>query len=113
MIVVVSAGNEGNKPWQNVTPPSDARNVLAIGAVGTDSLIASFSSRGHMEDGRIKPDLVSVGKGTVTIGQEGQIGFTNGTSLLISISGRTDCVALVGKPGTASWRIDKNHQKII
>ncbi len=62
MIVVVSAGNEGNKPWQNVTPPSDARNVLAIGAVGTDSLIASFSSRGHMEDGRIKPDLVSVGK---------------------------------------------------
>ncbi len=81
MIVVVSAGNEGNKPWQNVTPPSDARNVLAIGAVGTDSLIASFSSRGHMEDGRIKPDLVSVGKGTVTIGQEGQIGFTNGTSL--------------------------------
>lgn len=81
MIVVVSAGNEGNKPWQNVTPPSDARNVLAVGAVGTDSLIASFSSRGLMEDGRIKPDLVSVGKGTVTIGQEGQIGFTNGTSL--------------------------------
>ena len=81
MIVVVSAGNEGNKPWQNVTPPSDARNVLAIGAVGTDSLIASFSSHGFMEDGRMKPDLVSVGKGTVTIGQDGQIGYTNGTSL--------------------------------
>jgi subtilisin family serine protease len=81
MILVVSAGNEGNKPWQKTTPPGDAKNVLAIGAVGTDSLIASFSSRGLMEDGRVKPDLVSVGKNTVTIGQKGAIGITNGTSL--------------------------------
>lgn len=81
MLIVVSAGNEGNKPWQKTTPPGDAKNVLTVGAVGTDSLIASFSSYGLMEDGRIKPDLVSVGKGTVTLGQEGQIGHTNGTSL--------------------------------
>lgn len=81
MIVVVSAGNEGNKEWQKSTPPGDAKNVLAVGAVGTDSIIASFSSRGPMADGRVKPDLVSVGRGTVTIGQDGQIGFTNGTSL--------------------------------
>jgi len=81
MLVVVSAGNEGNKPWQKSTPPGDARNVLAGGAVGTDSLIASFSSRGPMADGRLKPDLVSVGRGTITIGQEGLIGMTNGTSL--------------------------------
>ncbi len=81
MLIVVSAGNEGNKPWQKITPPGDARHVLAVGAVGTDSVIASFSSHGLMEDGRVKPDLVSVGKGTITIGQEGLIGFTNGTSL--------------------------------
>lgn len=81
MLIVVSAGNEGNKPWQKTTPPGDAKNVLTVGAVGTDSLIASFSSYGLMVDGRIKPDLVSVGKGTVTLGQEGQIGHTNGTSL--------------------------------
>jgi len=81
MLVVVSAGNEGNKPWQKSTPPGDARNVLAVGAVGTDSLIASFSSRGQMADGRLKPDLVSVGNATITIGQEGSIGMTNGTSL--------------------------------
>lgn len=81
MVLVVSAGNEGNKPWQKSTPPGDARNVLAVGAVGTDSIIASFSSRGFMEDGRIKPDLVSVGKGTVTVGHDGSFGRTNGTSL--------------------------------
>ncbi len=52
-----------------------------MGAVGTDSIIASFSSHGLTADNRIKPDLVSVGKETVTIGRDGAIGHTNGTSL--------------------------------
>lgn len=81
MLMVVSAGNEGNKVWGKVTPPADARNVLAIGAAGSDSIIASFSSRGMTADGRIKPDLVSVGLETITIGHDGLIGNTNGTSL--------------------------------
>src|SRR5690554_6918848 len=81
LLIVVSAGNEGNKTWQKSTPPGDAKNVVAVGAVGTDSLIASFSSHGYMADGRIKPDLVSVGRATVTIGRDGSIGNTNGTSL--------------------------------
>jgi subtilisin family serine protease len=81
MLIVVSAGNEGNKQWQKTTPPGDGKNVLAVGAVGTDSIIASFSSHGIMADGRIKPDLVSVGSQTITIGKDGSIGRTNGTSL--------------------------------
>jgi subtilisin family serine protease len=81
MILVISMGNEGNKPWKYMTPPADARNVLSIGAIGVDSTIASFSSLGPTYDLRIKPDLLSVGKNTVTIGQEGLIGSTNGTSL--------------------------------
>lgn len=81
MLIVVSAGNEGNKSWQKITPPADARDVVSVGAVGTDSVIASFSSHGLTADNRIKPDLVSVGSGTITIGQEGAIGHTNGTSL--------------------------------
>ena len=81
MLVVVSAGNEGNKDWQKITPPGDALNVVTVGAVGIDSLIASFSSHGHAADGRVKPDLVSVGRATITVGQNGLIGMTNGTSL--------------------------------
>ena len=81
MLIVVSAGNEGNKQWQKSTPPGDAKNVIAVGAVGTDSLIASFSSHGIMADGRVKPDLVSVGKHAITISEDGTIGKTNGTSL--------------------------------
>lgn len=81
MLMVVSAGNEGNKLWQKITPPADAKNVLAVGAVGADSIIASFSSHGLTADGRIKPDLVSVGRETVTIGRDGAVGQTSGTSL--------------------------------
>lgn len=81
MLIVVSAGNEGNKSWQKITPPADALHVLAVGAVGIDSIIAPFSSHGLTADGRIKPDLVSVGNQTVTIGFDGAIGNTNGTSL--------------------------------
>lgn len=81
LLMVVSAGNEGNKEWRKITPPADARNVLAIGAVGTDSVIASFSSHGLTADRRVKPDLVSVGRGTITIGRDGAVGQTSGTSL--------------------------------
>ncbi|MDR0421868.1 MAG: S8 family serine peptidase [Proteiniphilum sp.] len=81
LLIVVSAGNEGGKPWRKITPPADAKNVLAVGAAGTDSIIASFSSQGLTADGRIKPDLVSVGRGTVIIGQDGSIGRAYGTSL--------------------------------
>src|SRR5690606_348527 len=48
MLIIVSGGNEGNKQWQKSTPPGDAKNVIAVGAVGTDSLIAPFSSHGVM-----------------------------------------------------------------
>ncbi|MDO5523213.1 MAG: S8 family serine peptidase, partial [Bacteroidia bacterium] len=81
MILVTSAGNEGNKPWQKISTPADAKNALTVGAVGTDSVIASFSSKGYTADNRVKPDVVSVGRGTITIGYNGLVDFTNGTSL--------------------------------
>ena len=64
-----------------INSPERCEECAAVGAVGVDSVIASFSSRGQMADGRVKPDLVSVGRGTVTIGQNGLVSFTNGTSL--------------------------------
>lgn len=81
MLVIGSAGNERKKNWRKITVPADAENLLAIGAIRIDSLIAPFSSTGPTADGRIKPDLVSVGSGTITIGSDGAIGMTNGTSL--------------------------------
>ena len=80
MLLVVSAGNMGNTAWQTVTPPADAHNVLAVGAVGTDGELAAFSSRGFTADGRIRPDVVSVGRSTIVLRQCGVVGTGYGTS---------------------------------
>ena len=80
ILLVCSAGNEGNKPWGKITVPSDAFHALTVGAVLNDSTIAKFSSLGPTADGRIKPDLVSSGVGVATINQNGVVGWSNGTS---------------------------------
>ncbi len=80
MIVVTSAGNEGNKAWQKISVPGDAAKAFTVGAVDADGNIASFSSKGFTADNRLKPDVVSVGRGTITVGQSGMVGHANGTS---------------------------------
>jgi len=64
IILCNSAGNEGAKPWYRLTAPSDALNIFCVGAVDSTGNIASFSSRGPSFDGRVKPELVAMGKST-------------------------------------------------
>lgn len=70
-ILVFSGGNAGPGP-QTVASPAVAKNVIAVGAsqssrqnflthMGGPEMVASFSSRGPSQDGRIKPDLVAPG----------------------------------------------------
>jgi subtilisin family serine protease len=80
MLVVVSAGNEGDDPWQTVAAPADADSVLSVGAVDRDGLYATFSSRGPTADGRIKPEVVAQGRGTVLSAASGNTVSSNGTS---------------------------------
>ncbi|RRB07504.1 S8 family serine peptidase [Larkinella rosea] len=80
ILVVVSAGNEGNDPWHYIGAPADAAPVLSIGAVDRNGIRAPFSSFGPTADGRIKPDLVAQGAGTVLGSPGGSISAGNGTS---------------------------------
>lgn len=61
MIVVVSAGNEGNSSWKYITSPGDAKGVLTVGSVTSGYNKSSFSSVGPTADGRIKPDVCAMG----------------------------------------------------
>lgn len=79
ILVVNSAGNYGPNE-STLTSPSDAKGILAIGAVNKELEVSSFSSRGPTGDGRLKPDLAAFGEGTVLIRSNGEIGFSNGTS---------------------------------
>ncbi|MGC8803450.1 MAG: S8 family serine peptidase [Bacteroidales bacterium] len=62
MLVVVSAGNEGNDEWHYIGAPADARGILAVGAIDEWGMRAPFSSVGPASDGRIKPEIMAMGR---------------------------------------------------
>lgn len=82
IVVVASAGNDGNKPepFNHVGVPAEATNVLAIGAVTSTEVYATFSSIGPSFDGRIKPDVMAQGQNSVLSNTNGDIVTASGTS---------------------------------
>ncbi|MDR0547058.1 MAG: S8 family peptidase [Dysgonamonadaceae bacterium] len=62
LVVLLAAGNEGRDSWQKSCIPSDAHNILTVGAVKPDSTYAAFSSWGRLADNRIKPDVMAQGQ---------------------------------------------------
>ncbi len=81
ILVVSSAGNEGNGQWKKVGVPADAEDILTIGAVNIQGERARFSSFGPSTDGRIKPDVASLGqRSAVAHKSKYQVYAANGTS---------------------------------
>lgn len=81
IICVASAGNSGGNALDpHIAVPADAINVLAIGAVKSDEVYASFSSIGPSFDGRIKPDIMAQGQSAVVATVAGTVGTASGTS---------------------------------
>lgn len=74
LVVVVSAGNNGNSDSGILYPPANDPFVITVGAVddkGTASIaddkVASFSAYGITNDAVAKPDLVAPGKHIVSL----------------------------------------------
>ncbi len=80
ILVVSSAGNEGNGSWHYITAPCDADSILCVGAVNFQDDRANFSSVGPTSDGRIKPDVMALGTGVTVIGTAGNVSYSSGTS---------------------------------
>lgn len=57
-----------------------AKNLLTVGAVGNTDANASFSSRGPVDDGRLKPELVAYGAGRFSTIDNHQYASNSGTS---------------------------------
>ena len=66
---VFAAGNDGTLSCSPYLPGfrtvlsgyQSSKNVLTVGSTKKDKLISSFSSRGPVKDGRIKPEVTAVG----------------------------------------------------
>ncbi len=81
ILVVTSAGNEGNDSWKYITAPGDADSVLTIGATTYSGYVTSFSSRGPTSDGRIKPDVTAQGSFSWVLGRREGVTVSSGTSI--------------------------------
>jgi serine protease AprX len=87
MILIVSAGNEGNGSWKHVNVPADSKYVLSIGATDLAGQKAGFSSFGPTADGRVKPDVSAPGSSIVVPAINGyKISFGSGTSFAAPIT---------------------------
>ena len=80
IMVVNSAGNEGNADWQFVGAPADADFIISVGATNRKGEKAGFSSFGPTYDKRIKPTLSAQGSPATVAKDNGNIGSNYGTS---------------------------------
>ena len=80
ILVVNSAGNEGNSSWHYISAPADGDSVLCIGAVNENKVIASFSSRGPNSAGHLKPNVCGNGANIYVASSDNEILKGNGTS---------------------------------
>jgi hypothetical protein len=99
IVVANSAGNEGPLA-PSLNAPADARNILTVGAVDMNGLIANFSSRGPTADGRLKPEVVARGVYAAIASSRAvdAFGHSNGTSFSCPLVAGCAAVLLSAHP---------------
>ena len=97
ILVVNSAGNEGNKAWRYISAPADVDSVASIGATTLNKTIAAFSSVGPNAVGQLKPDLAAVGSGTV-------VGNGTGTGSATTSNGTSFSAPQIAGLATILWQ---------
>ncbi len=80
LLVVIAAGNEYNKSWVKIGFPADAHGCMTVGSVNADGKHSSFSSCGYTTDGRVKPDVMSMGGSAYAISDGNSLKCASGTS---------------------------------
>jgi serine protease AprX len=80
IILVNSAGNDGDNDWKKITIPADADHILTVGALSASGVNASFSSVGPSADGRVKPEIMAMGNPAYVIKGNGLVSMGSGTS---------------------------------
>lgn len=92
LIISVAAGNNGIGAG-TLASPCDADSILCVGAISYDSTRAWFSSEGPTFDGRIKPEVVTIGRQCFYIRTDDSVRNGNGTSFATPLfSGLVACL---------------------
>ena len=81
MLVVASAGNEGNTSWRHILTPGDADSALTCGSVDINKVIAITSGRGPNAADILKPDVCMMGAPGIVFNTSGTTSSVGGTSI--------------------------------
>lgn len=106
MVVCTSMGNSGPRPTTMGTP-ADAEGNVTVGAVDSLGLVTRFSSRGPTADGRIKPNVLALGR-HVTVAKPytwDGYGLANGTSFSCPLAAGAIALLVQAHPDWSSWDI--------
>lgn len=99
-----AAGNEnsGIAPEGSIDAPANYLNAFAIGSIKRDYNITNFSKRGpspfDVTGKIIKPDVAVLGDEILTIGRNGNIGYSNGTSFSCALVSGVGALLLSANP---------------
>ncbi len=106
VVVVNSMGNEGNKVG-SIVAPADADSIISAGAVNLFGTLASFSSVGPTNDGRIKPDVVAPGVSiyVASTAASNAYGRASGTSFSCPLTAGVAALVLSAHPEFTSIQV--------
>jgi serine protease AprX len=80
IIVVNSAGNEGNNSWNHLVTPADADSIISVGAVDAAGNTVGFSSPGPNAKNTLKPEVSARGSQTTVAISNPNASSSSGTS---------------------------------
>jgi subtilisin family serine protease len=83
--LTIGRGNDvprpADGPYCSIDVTGSAKNVITVGAVNNKGRMTSFSSWGPTRDGRIKPEVCTVGTGVLSTLPDGTYASWSGTSM--------------------------------
>ncbi len=106
IIAVMAAGNDGDeyrhdsayREWALIKGGSNAKNVITVAAVDNESnKIASFSSRGPMTNGRLKPDISLDGTNVLSTSNYDDTAYTRMDGTSMATPAATGSIALLSQ----------------
>ncbi|MES2131477.1 MAG: S8 family serine peptidase [Bacteroidota bacterium] len=100
-----AAGNEGTNSWHYVGVPADADSICTVGSVNGSGLHSGFSSVGPTADGRIKPDVSTMGEGTYVCQPSGAFTSGNGTSFACPVMAGAVACLWQANPGKTNMQV--------
>jgi hypothetical protein len=100
LIMFFAAGNErggsncANTGYRCMSVPAGAKNIITVGATTATDAVASFSSWGPTDDGRIKPEVCARGVNVNSCLPGGGYGQMSGTSMATPATAGVGCLIL-------------------